>query len=236
MGTVARGCGSDVLALVSQPTLSDFSSLMFDSQVLAFTGIAALLTITPGSDTMLVIRSALARGQRVGFLTVLGICCGLFIHATLSALGLSIILVKSATVFEIVKLAGAAYLIVLGLQSIWGALRSQTRPTVEETVRPARSRRAFIEGLLNNVLNPKVALFYLAFLPQFIGPGDPVLAKSLLLATIHFVQGILWLSLITLFIGRLRRALTHPRVRRVLETITGVVLVGFGVRLAMERR
>jgi len=209
---------------------------MIDPQVLAFIGIAALLTITPGSDTMLVIRSVLGRGQRAGLLTVLGICCGLFIHATLSALGLSVILVRSATAFEIVKLGGAAYLIVLGAQSIRGALRGPARSAALPPRRPGRTRRAFVEGLLNNVLNPKVAVFYLAFLPQFINPSDPVLAKSMLLASIHFVQGILWLSLIAVSMERLRRLLTHPRVQRAFEAVTGLVLVAFGVRLAFERR
>jgi RhtB (resistance to homoserine/threonine) family protein len=209
---------------------------VIDSQVLAFAAIAALLTITPGSDTVLVIRSVLARGRRAGFLTVLGICFGLFVHATLSAAGLSVVLVRSATLFEVVRLAGAAYLVILGAQSIRAALRSgaaghDASPTLEP-----RGRRAFFEGMLNNVLNPKVAIFYLAFLPQFIAPGDPVLAKSMLLATIHFLQGILWLSIVTLFVARLRRGLGRPRVRRALEAVTGLVLVGFGLRLAVERR
>jgi RhtB (resistance to homoserine/threonine) family protein len=207
---------------------------MIDSQVLAFTGVAALLTLTPGSDTMLVVRSALVRGRRAGLLTVLGICCGLFIHATLSAVGLSVVLVQSARAFEILKLAGAGYLLCLGLQSIWSAARGAL--PAERTVGPVGARRAFAEGLLNNVLNPKVAVFYLAFLPQFVGPGDPVLAKSILLASIHFAQGIVWLSLVTLFVARLRGTLTRPRVQRALESLTGLVLVGFGVRLAMERR
>jgi threonine/homoserine/homoserine lactone efflux protein len=93
-----------------------------------------------------------------------------------------------------------------------------------------------MEGLLNNVLNPKVAVFYLAFLPQFIDPGDRVLAKSLLLATIHFGQGVLWLSFVTVSMERLRRWLTHRPVQRALETVTGVILVAFGVRLAFETR
>ncbi len=208
--------------------------MIFDSQVLAFAGIAALLTLTPGADTMLVVRSALLRGRRAGFLTVLGISCGLFVHATLSALGLSVILVRSARAFEVVKLAGACYLVCLGLQSIWSAAR-RPRP---DPARPMEvsGRRAFGEGLLNNVLNPKVAVFYLAFLPQFVGPRDPVLAKSLLLAGIHCAQGIVWLSFLTMFVGRARLALARPAVQRGLESLSGIVLVGFGVRLAAERR
>jgi threonine/homoserine/homoserine lactone efflux protein len=222
--------------------------MIIDAQVLAFTGIAALLTVTPGADTLLVIRSVLARGPRAGLLTMLGICCGLFVHASLSALGLSLILLRSAEAFDLVRLLGAAYLIVLGAQSLWGALRPPTRPDgprpeagssapdAHSAPRPPSARRAFAEGLLNNLLNPKVAVFYLAFLPQFINPGDPVLAKSILLAGIHFLQGVIWLSAVALFVGRLRAVLGHPRVRASLEAVTGLVLVGFGVRLALERR
>lgn len=209
--------------------------MVFDSQVLAFAGIAALLTLTPGADTMLVLRSALLRGRRAGLLTMLGICCGLFVHASLSALGLSVILVRSARAFEIVKLVGACYLVLLGVQSLWSAARGP-RAESRDAAPALSARRAFAEGLLNNVLNPKVAVFYLAFLPQFVGPHDPVMAKSLLLAGIHFAQGIVWLSFLTFFVGRLRPALTRPPVQRGLESVSGLVLVGFGVRLAAERR
>jgi len=207
---------------------------MFDARVLAFTGIAAIVTLTPGADTMLVVRSALVRGRRAGLLTVLGIGSGLFIHATLSALGLSVVLVRSARAFEIVKLAGALYLVFLGVQAIRRAARGA--PIVERPTDPAGAHRAYVDGLLTNVLNPKVAIFYLAFLPQFIGPGDPALAKSILLASIHFVEGLVWLSLVTVFVARLRPVLAQPRVQRALESITGLVFIAFGVKLALSRR
>jgi RhtB (resistance to homoserine/threonine) family protein len=207
---------------------------MLDARVLAFTGIAALVTLTPGADTMLVVRSALVRGRRAGLLTVLGIGSGLFIHATLSALGLSVVLVRSARAFEIVKLAGALYLVFLGLQAIRTAARGA--PVGERRADPAGAHRAYVEGLLTNVLNPKVAVFYLAFLPQFIGPSDPVLAKSILLASIHFAEGLVWLSLVTLFVTRLRPVLARPRVQSALESVTGLVFIGFGVKLALSRR
>jgi RhtB (resistance to homoserine/threonine) family protein len=206
---------------------------MFDARVLAFAGIAAIVTLTPGADTMLVVRSAIVRGRRAGLLTVLGIGSGLFIHATLSALGLSVVLVRSARAFEIVKLAGALYLVFLGLQALRSAARGA--PIEARPADPAVAHRAYAEGLLTNVLNPKVAVFYLAFLPQFISPGDPVLAKSILLASIHFVEGLVWLSLVTLFVARLRSMLAQPRVQRVLESVTGLVFIAFGVKLAVSR-
>ena len=214
---------------------------MVDPQVIAFTGIAAILTVTPGADMMLVMRNVLSRGQRAGLLTTLGICSGLFFHAALSALGLSFILLGSAAAFEAVKLAGACYLIFLGGQSLWGALRRGTAAPPDDNDGIVAKRRggrwrSFTEGLLTNILNPKVAIFYIAFLPQFIGPGDPVLAKSVALAGIHAALGVVWLSLVTVFLGRMRAFLARPRVRRAVEATAGAVLIAFGARLAMERR
>jgi len=189
---------------------------------------------------MHLIRSVSTRGRRAGLLTSLGICSGLFFHATLSALGLSLILVRSATAFEIVKLVGAVYLIYLGGQSLWQAFRQGARKlsTGEGTVNKQKKEwwQSFLEGLLTNVFNPKVAIFYLAFLPQFISPSDPVLAKSLLLAGIHFMLGLAWLSLVATFLARVRAFLIRPRVQRTIEATTGAILIAFGARLAMERR
>src|SRR5579885_888200 len=161
------------------------------TQLITFLGVITVLTITPGADTMLVIRNVVARGQRSGYMTALGSCSGVFIHATLSALGLSVILLKSAMIFEIVKLAGACYLILLGGWSLWQVIRSGKHPEKatlfdEQATQTVSGWRSLREGLLTNVLNPKVAIFYLAFLPQFINRGDPVLLKSLLLAGMHF--------------------------------------------------
>src|SRR5258708_16443974 len=119
----------------NQSTYTHMEIFMFSSQFLAFLGIATILTITPGADTMLVIRNVLARGQRAGYLTGLGVCSGLFIHATLSALGLSFILVRSAALFEAVKLVGACYLIILGAWSIWQMLRMRFQHS-QETITP----------------------------------------------------------------------------------------------------
>src|SRR5260221_14633766 len=135
---------------------------MIDSRVLAFTGIAFILTITPGADTMLVLRSVLAYGRRAGLFSALGICNGLLIHAPLSALGLSLLLVRSATAFEIVKFAGACYLIFLGVQSLWRVLRHQAEPVAinaenGDIVQSRRAQHSYLDGLLTNLLNPKVA-------------------------------------------------------------------------------
>jgi RhtB (resistance to homoserine/threonine) family protein len=212
-----------------------------DPQIIAFAIIAGLLTMSPGADTMLVIRNVVARGRRAGLVTAVGACCGLFIHATLSALGLSLILVNSAAAFRMVKLLGAGYLVWLGIQSLRQAFRRSPHGAIDaggpasSPARPALGRWSFVEGLLSNLLNPKVAVFYLAFLPQFMGPGDWVLGKSMFLAGIHWIEGVVWLSAVTLFVARLRSWISRPRVTRAIEATTGAILVVFGVRLAIER-
>ena len=207
--------------------------MTLDGSILAFIGIAALLTVLPGADMALVAKVTLLDGKRAAFFTSLGICAGLPVHATASALGLSLILATSAEAFAVVKFAGAAYLAYLGVRTI----RDSLRPVAETGViaAPARSRRAaFAQGFLSNVLNPKVALFYLTFLPQFISPGDNVLAKSLLLAGIHAVLGLVWLPTYAYAIDRLGAVIRGAR--RWLERLSGAALIGLGVRLAFERR
>jgi RhtB (resistance to homoserine/threonine) family protein len=211
---------------------------MIDSQVVAFTVVAAALTVSPGADTMLVVRNVLRGGRRDGMVTTLGICSGLFVHASLSALGISMLLMQSATAFYVVKIAGACYLGWLGTRSLNSAVRGSRHPAVPDGhagLDAVPWRRSFLEGFLTNVLNPKVAVFYLALLPQFIGPGDPVFAKSLLPAAIHYVEGILWLVGLSVLLDRTRRFILKSVVRRWLDGICGAVLIGLGARLALER-
>ncbi len=212
---------------------------MIDSQVVAFTFVAAALTLTPGADTMLVVRNVLRGGRRAGVVTTAGICLGLFVHATLSALGVSVLLMHSATAFHLVKFAGACYLVWLGIQSLYGAVRRPSQAAGTEgsvTTAVVSPQRCLLEGVLSNVLNPKVAVFYLAFLPQFISPTDAVLQKSLLLAGIHYVEGILWLVIVSIVVDHTRRFFMQSAVRRWLDGVCGTLFVGFGVRLALERQ
>lgn len=210
---------------------------MFDSRLWAFTVVAFFLTITPGADTMLVLRNALRGGRADGFRTSVGVCSGLFVHATFSALGISIILARSATAFGVVKLVGAAYLVWLGVQSLRRARhRGATVVVPEPGVRRVTVGRSFLEGFLNNILNPKVAIFYLAFLPQFIGPNDPVLAKSLLMAAIHNVMGLVWLGVVASVVDRSRHWIAGSALEQWLGRISGTILVALGIRLALEKR
>jgi threonine/homoserine/homoserine lactone efflux protein len=207
-------------------------------QIAAFTVAATLVTIVPGPDMALVARRALTEGWRRASITSAGVCTGLLVHATASAVGISAILVRSATAFTVLKVVGACYLVALGIGS-FRAARHARRTAVEEQPeeRPSRSARtSFAQGFLNNVLNPKPALFYLAFLPQFIQPGDPVLAVTGILVTIHIVISIVWLVLWGWLVSHARGALAQPRWRATLERVTGCVFIALGLRLATSSR
>jgi RhtB (resistance to homoserine/threonine) family protein len=210
---------------------------MFDSQVLAFTLLAALMTLSPGADTLLVVRNVLRGGRRDGLATAFGICSGLYVHALLSALGISVILMHSVAAYMALKIAGAAYLLWLGLQSLRSAARARPRADAGNAL-PARvpAWRSWREGFITNVLNPKVIVFYLALLPQFIGAGDPVLAKSLLLTAIHVVEGIVWFAIVSFLVDRSRRFFLKPLLRRWIDGLCGAFLVALGVRLALARQ
>ena len=176
-------------------------------------------------------------GRQDGIATSCGISCGLFVHATFSALGISVILAHSATAFALVKFIGAGYLVWLGIQSLQNALKRPDQEefdTDTEGTKAKTFRASFLEGLLTNVLNPKVAIFYLAFLPQFIAPTDPVFQTSLLLASIHCAMGISWLLVLSVLFDQTRQFLLRASVRRLLDGLCGAILVGLGVRLALE--
>jgi len=205
---------------------------VIDPRFLAGLGVLVLLTISPGADMALIARITIARGRGAAFVTSLGICSGLLVHATASALGLSVILATSAEAFTLVKIAGAAYLAYLGVR----ALRDSFRDIDGSDTQLLRPGTSFLQGLLNNVLNPKVAVFYLTFLPQFIDPAGNVLAQSLAFAVAHGVMGLLWLSAYAYVLARMSAFFQRRGVRRWLERITGTVLVGLGARLALERR
>jgi threonine/homoserine/homoserine lactone efflux protein len=202
---------------------------------LLFLGIAALLTITPGADMAMVSRSVLIGGRREAFATTLGILAGCLVWAIVSAAGVAAVLAASRTAYDALRLAGAAYLIWLGVQSLLAARRGDYRDMGEE--RPAARRSsAFRQGLLTNLFNPKIAIFYSTFLPQFIGPGDPALLLSMLLAGVHIAFGFVWLTGYAWLLDRAVTAFKSSRVRRALDAVTGTVLVALGLRLAAERR
>lgn len=211
---------------------------MADGQMWTFLVAITLLTVTPGIDTVLVIRNTVRGGWRDGAVSSLGICSGLFAHATVSAVGISMILMQSAWAFSALKLAGAGYLIWLGIAS----LRRAARPHGGLDFGAGRSThnrfdavRALREGFLSNVLNPKTVVFYMAFLPQFIDPTQPALRQALWLAAIHFVIAMLWQCLLAGMVLQARAWLSRPRVGRAFDGLTGSVMTLLGLSLVVGR-
>ena len=207
----------------------------------AYLAAITLLTLTPGVDTLLVMRNTGARGLGSGVFTSLGICSGLFIHATLSALGISILLVETAWAFTALKWAGACYLIWLGYVSLRQAASkapAADQAQQSEQPRPAESTsslgKSFREGVLSNILNPKTALFYMALLPQFIDPAGPAFTQSMFLAGLHFVMAMVWQCAVAGVVVKSRQLQLGARVKRGLNALTGGFFVAIGVKLAID--
>ncbi len=195
-----------------------------------------LLTLTPGVDTLLVIRNSNRGGWRDGVVSSLGICSGLFVHAFVSSVGISLILLNSALAFSLLKLVGAGYLIWLGAASLRSACGRQEKMLLGKTAAADfRFRRSFREGLLSNVLNPKTIVFYMAFLPQFIDPAGSALQQSLLIAALHFIIAMIYQSLLAALVEKAGNWLRAPRVRRTLDGLTGSIMLLFGIKLALDR-
>ncbi|WP_372600173.1 LysE family translocator [Amphritea sp.] len=193
-----------------------------------------LLTLTPGVDTMVTIRNSARGGWKDGFATSTGICCGLFLHATVSALGISVILLQSANGFQFLKLVGAGYLIWLGVSSFRGIVQGGNVFRLPDSGgRPFVMQRSLREGFLSNALNPKTALFYMAFLPQFIDPEGSALIQSLWLAAIHFIIAMLWQCALALAVNGARNWLQSKSVSVGFNAVSGSVLVYLGARLAL---
>jgi RhtB (resistance to homoserine/threonine) family protein len=206
------------------------------AQLGAFLLVAGLLTITPGADMALVMRHALRGGTRPAFLASLGICLGTLIWGALSALGVSVIFAQSAFAFAVLKYVGGAYLVYLGARALREAIRGQATAATTQTRNVRARANAFAQGLATNLTNPKVAVFYVTFLPQFVAPDRPVLTQSVFLAFMHVVMGLIWLPLYARFIDRMAAVLLTDRVKRRIEALTGAVLMALGIRLALARR
>ena len=201
-----------------------------------FLGVITLLTITPGADMAMVSRSVFLGGRPAAFATTLGIGAGCLVWAIASAAGVAAVLAASETAYDALRLVGAAYLVWLGVQSLLAAAPGyggQT-PSGGQTLTAPRLGRPFRQGLLTNLFNPKIALFYTTFLPQFIRPGDPVLLLSIAMATVHVVLGIVWLSAYAWLLDHAVEAFRGSRIRRILDSVTGGVLVALGIRVAAD--
>lgn len=208
------------------------------ADVLSFAALAGVLTIVPGLDTAMVLRSAAANGRTHGFAIALGINTGALVWGAAAALGVSALLTASTVAFTIVRVAGAVYMLWLGSRLLIGAVRGGQGPVA--THAPAVHQRSLIRswsrGLTTNLLNPKIGAFYVATLPQFIPPHTSHLLVGLLLALVHDVEGLVWFTAIILGTHFVRRLIERQGVRRGIDGITGATLVAFGVKLGLSRR
>jgi threonine/homoserine/homoserine lactone efflux protein len=207
--------------------------------MITFALAALVLIMLPGPDQALITRNALVGGRAAGVVTMLGGVLGLAVHATTAALGLSALLLASATAFTVLKIVGAGYLLWLGAQTLRAAARSRREGAVAApAVTVPRRRRAYVrQGFLANALNPKVALFFVTLLPQFLSTdaGSPG-AQALVLAAIFAGLYLAWFGLYVAIIDRLGSWLRRPSVKARIERVTGLVLVTVAARLALAHQ
>ena len=205
-----------------------------DSTLLAFAGVSLLLSVTPGPDMAVVTRNALAHGRRGVIFTTTGIALALAVWITATAFGVSALLRSSAELLFVLKLIGAAYLAYLGVRTL---IDSRHRPPdlLQAAPPPAPSHAIFRQGFVSALTNPKLGVFFVTFLPQFVDPGQAVLPRLLELGLVFAVIGWTWMNVYGLLVTRIREFITAPRVRQWMERVTGVVMLGFGARLAVER-
>ena len=195
--------------------------------LLPFLALSAIVVVTPGVDMALVTKNALLHGRRAARATALGVNLGIFIWTLAAALGLAAVIAASAVAFTAIKLAGAAYLVYLGVRTLLGS---------HEPVAVAPRGNAFRQGLASNLLNPKIAVFFTSLLPQFVDAQHAQPQDLLLLGVLFNCLGVIWLLAYASLAARGRDLLARPRVKRALDRISGVALIGLGVRLAFERR
>ena len=221
--------------------------------LLGFALASTLVILAPGPDSMLVMRNTMRGGRRAGWVTACGTLSGLTMWALAAALGLSALLRVSHVGYDILRFCGAAYLLWLGVTSLAHFRRKNTAEPVAQASRSApavpgltvpgltgpgttRPRRAYLNGLLSNLLNPKISVFFMAFLPAFVPAGTSAVEFSLVLGIWFIAETGLWLAVVAWLADRGVRWLRRPAVQRWMERVTGIVLIGFGLRLATESR
>ncbi|MBX9975128.1 LysE family translocator [Cytobacillus firmus] len=200
-----------------------------------FLVLSLFVVMSPGIDTALITKRTIADGRTDGYKMGLGITAGSLVHTFAAAFGLSAILMQSAAAFEIIKYAGAVYLIYLGLSSFI-SMKKKKDAGIETEVKSDLKKSAFKQGLLSNVLNPKVAMFFLTFLPQFVKTGENASQQLIIMGIIYTLLSISWFFTYVYFINYMREWLMSPKVQRVMDKATGLVLIGFGLKLALDKQ
>lgn len=213
--------------------------MTFTQAVLSFAVVAGLLTLVPGLDTSIVLRAGLTRRRAVAFATAAGVCTGALAWGAAAAVGASALLAASDLAYRALTLAGAAYMAWLGASLILNTIgrKGTAGPHVSAVPAPAHDGTlagAWLKGTATNLLNPKVGVFYIATIPQFIPAGMSPAAMGLLLAAVHGIMAMGWFTLIIIGTRFASKWLRSPRSIKVIDRITGTVLIGFGARLALE--
>ena len=201
-----------------------------------FLAVSTVLIITPGPDMALVTKNAVLHGRRAALATSLGVNVGLSVWTLASALGVASLVRTSAVAFTALKLIGAAYLIWLGAQALAAARRGWSVPSGRPEARRMGAALGFRQGLLSNLANPKIAVFFTSLLPQFIGSTRSVLVPFLTLGGLFVLMTLVWLCTYALVATQVSEVLKRGRVKSALDRLTGIVLIGLGVRLATEHR
>jgi len=207
-----------------------------EQKLVAFALVAGLLTITPGLDTALVLRSSLVQGRWHALLTSLGICAGLLVWGVAASVGISALVTASQIAYDVLRVAGALWMAYLGVRLLRQAFsRTPHLPTAEVQAAPGSAWSSFRSGFLSNLLNPKIGAFYVAVLPQFIPPDVPSAVAGVALTMVHVLESLLWFGVLLLAAHTLRRWLERSAVRRWIDGVTGAVLLAFSARLALVR-
>ncbi len=216
------------------------------SEIYSFVGIVVLLVMFPGPNTVLVMQSVCTKGRKAGFCNVLGVVTAVYFNALLSGLGLSLIVLKSAEVYNLLKLLGGGYIVYLGLISLVEAYRlhrldpkvyfgPRSREHDANHPSPKNSLACYSQGLLSGILNPKSAIFFLAFFPQFIHRQGNIMISSLILTVIYSLVSVAWYSLLVLFIGSMHQFIMAQGVQKWLKTVTGTILIGMGIKIVAQK-
>jgi threonine/homoserine/homoserine lactone efflux protein len=213
------------------------SSRLLTGHLASFLALSAILIVVPGPDMALVARNALVGGRRAGMATSAGAVAGLCVWTLAASVGLAALLRASEPAFLALRIVGAAYLLYLGARALWAAVRGDDGDHAERLGhRTIESRVAMRQGLLSNLANPKIAVFFTSFLPQFVPNGDTAFLSLLTLGLVFCAMTLVWLCVYSALVARAGDVLRRSRIRRALEGLTGTVLVAFGLRLATEHR
>ena len=207
-------------------------------EIFSYISIVALLVAIPGPNTVLVMQSVADSGRRAGFFNVAGIVTAVYLNALLSGLGLSLIIMQSGEIYQGLKMAGAGYIVYLGLTSLIDAYklnRQESTDVHENANKQKNSYDFYIKGVLTGMLNPKSALFFLAFFPQFMHQDSNLISQSFILTLLYSLISASWYGLLVIFIGKLRHILVCSELQKKLKVITGIILVGLGIKIASQR-